>query len=152
MSLPEGVGIGFRPELSAGLLRAPHTVDFLEVVAESLYSRADWLREAIALREVWPVVPHGVKLSLASAEGVDLDRARKLGELARQLRAPMVTEHIALTRAGGREIGHLTAVPFTREAVSVVARNVAATRRFLPDVPFLLENIAWTLRFSDDAM
>ncbi len=147
-----GVGVGFRPELSAGLLRAPESVDFLEVVAESLYSRGDWLREAMALRAVWPVIPHGVKLSLASAEGVDLERARKLGELARQLRAPMVSEHVALTRAGGREIGHLTAVPFTREAVTVVARNVAATRRLLPDVPFLLENIAWTLRWPGDAM
>lgn len=152
MSELAGVGVGFRPELSAGLLRAPETVDFLEVVAESLYSRADWLREARALGEVWPIVPHGVKLSLASAEGVDLNRARKLGDLARELRATVVTEHIALTRAGGREIGHLTPVPFTREAVAVVAKNVAATRRLLPDIPFHLENIAWTMRFADDGM
>jgi len=147
-----GVGLGFRPELSHGLLRAPHTVDFLEVVAESLFARGDWRREAIALGEVWPLVPHGVKLSLASAEGIDLDRAKKLGELARELRAPMVSEHVALTKAGRYEIGHLTAVPFTREAVGVVAKNVAATQRCLPDVPFLLENIAWTLRWPDDAM
>jgi len=147
-----GVGLGFRPELSHGLLRAPQTVEFLEVVAESLYARGDWKREALALREVWPLVPHGVKLSLASADGVDLARARKLGELARELRAPLVSEHVALTRAGRFEIGHLTAVPFTRQAVHVVARNVAATQRCLPDVPFLLENIAWTLRWPDDAM
>jgi uncharacterized protein (UPF0276 family) len=147
-----GVGLGFRPELSHGLLRAPGTVDFLEVVAESLYARSDWKREALALAEVWPLVPHGVKLSLASAEGVDLERANKLGDLARELRAPIVSEHIALTKAGRFDIGHLTAVPFTREAVGVVARNVAATQRCLPDVPFLLENIAWTLRWPDDAM
>lgn len=147
-----GVGIGFRPEIAANLLRDPSAVDFLEVVAESLFSRADWKREAIALGEMWPIVPHGVKLSLASAEGVDVDRVSKLGDLARDLRASVVTEHIALTRAGGRDIGHLTAVPFTREAVSVVAHNVATTRRRLPDVPFLLENIAWTLRWPDDAM
>jgi uncharacterized protein len=147
-----GVGIGFRPEIAGELLRARESVDFLEVVAESLFSRADWKREAIALGEIWPIVPHGVKLSLASAEGVDLERAKKLGELSRELRATVVTEHIALTRAGGREIGHLTAVPFTPDAVAVVARNVAATQRLLPDIPFLLENIAWTLRWPDDAM
>lgn len=149
---PKGVGVGFRPELAAGLLRDPSRVDFLEVVAESLFSRADWMREAHALREIWPVVPHGVKLSLASADGVDEDKAKKLGHLARDLRAPMVSEHVALTRAGKRDIGHLTAVPFTREAVAVVARNVATTRRHLPDVPFLLENVAWTLRYPHDAM
>lgn len=147
-----GVGVGFRPELAVGLLREPRRVDFLEVVAESLFSRSDWLREAHALREIWPLVPHGVKLSLASADGVDEDKARKLGSLARELRAPMVSEHVALTRAGKRDLGHLTAVPFTREAVRVVVRNVARTRRHLPDVPFLVENVAWTLRFPHDAM
>jgi len=147
-----GVGVGFRPELAAGLLRDPRRVDFLEVTAESLFARADWLREAHAMREIWPVVPHGVKLSLASADGVDEQKAQRLGELARDLHAPMVSEHVALTRAGKRDIGHLTSVPFTRDAVSVVARNVARTRRHLPDVPFLLENVAWTLRWPDDAM
>ena len=39
-------------------------------------------------------------------------------------------------RAGGREIGHLTPVPLTRERVRVGARNVAVARRSLPDVPF----------------
>lgn len=145
-----GVGIGFRPEIAHGLLKHPHAVDFLEVVAESAWARTDWRREVHALREVWMVVPHGVKLSLASADGIEEDKARRLGELARELRAPMISEHVALTRAGKREIGHLTAVPFTREAVKVVVRNVARARKHLPDVPLLLENIAWTLRWPDD--
>jgi uncharacterized protein len=59
---------------------------------------------------------------------------------------------VALTRSGQREIGHLTALPFTREAVAVLARNVSAVRRVLPDVPLLLENIAWTFRWPEDAM
>ncbi len=146
------VGIGFRPELAAGLLADPQRVDFLEVVAETTYARDEWRREALALAEVWPVVPHGVKLSLASADGIEVERARKLGALARELKAPFVSEHIALTRAGRRDLGHLTPVPFTMDAAKVVAKNVDRTRRELPDVPFLLENPAWTLRFRDDAM
>ncbi|HSD26434.1 MAG TPA: DUF692 family protein, partial [Vicinamibacteria bacterium] len=62
------------------------------------------------------------------------------------------SEHVALTRGGGKEIGHLTALPLTREAILVLARNVAAARRALPDVPFLLENIAWTFRWPEDAI
>jgi uncharacterized protein (UPF0276 family) len=147
-----GVGVGLRPELTTELLRDPARVDFLEVVAESLEVRSDWRREAHALRERWPLVVHGVKLSLASADGVGDERVDRLAALARELRAPAVSEHVALTRAGGRDIGHLTAVPFTREAVAVVARNVARTRARLPDVPFLLENVAWTLRYPHDAM
>lgn len=149
---PSGIGIGLRPEIATDLLADPRRVDFVEVVAESALARPDLLREARALSELWPVVPHGVKLSLASADGIDLDRARRLGEVARAVRAPVITEHVALVRAGRREIGHLTAVPFTREAAAVVARNADRARRVLPDVPFLLENVAWTLRWPDDAM
>jgi uncharacterized protein (UPF0276 family) len=152
LPLHRGVGVGWRPELASDLLRAPGTVDFVEVVAETCFVQPAARREARAVAELWPVVPHGVKLSLGSATGIDLDKARKLGALARELEAPMISEHVALTRGGRREIGHLTALPFTREAVAVLARNVAAARRVLPDVPLLLENIAWTFRWPEDAM
>lgn len=152
MGGPAGIGVGLRPELVAGLLSSPKTVDFLEVVAETANARKEWRDEAIALSEVWPIVPHGVKLSLASADGVDEAHAKKLGDLARDVRATCITEHVALTRTKKREIGHLTAVPFTRETLSIVARNTAIARRSFPDVPFLLENPAWTLRWPDEQM
>jgi uncharacterized protein len=150
--LPAGVGIGWRPELASGLLCAPGLVDFVEVVAETCFAQPAIRREARALAELWPVMPHGVKLSLGSASGIDIDKARRLGALARELKAPAISEHVALTRGGTRDIGHLTALPFTREAVGVVARNVAAARCVLPDVPLLLENIAWTFRWPEDAL
>jgi hypothetical protein len=136
-----GVGIGYRRELAHALLARPEAVDFVEVVAEACREPAQ-RREAAALAEVWPVVPHGVKLSLGSAEGIDEGRARDFGRLARELRAPVVSEHVSFVRAGGREIGHLTELPMTREALNVVVRNVATLRRSLPDVPLLLENVA----------
>lgn len=147
-----GVGLGFRPELAADLLRSPEVVDFVEVVAESCFVQPAARREAQALTELWPVVPHGVKLSLGSADGIDPDRARALGALARTLRAPVISEHVAFVRSGDREIGHLTALPYTRAALDVVVRNVAQARRSLPDVPLLLENVAWSFAWPDSEM
>lgn len=143
------VGIGFRRELAAPLLASPSIVDFVEIVAETCRD-AHVRREARALAEIWPVVPHGVKLSLGSAEGIDDDRAKDLGKLARDLRSPLVSEHVSFVRAGGREIGHLTELPMTRAAVAVVAKNVARLRRFLPDVPLLLENVARGFVWRDE--
>ena len=119
------VGIGWRPELAVDLLRRPRDLDFVEVIAENCFVGAQARREAVALRAMWPVVPHGVKLSLGSAEGIDREHARRLGDLARDLRAPVISEHVAYVRSGGVEVGHLTPVPRTREAVRVIARNVA---------------------------
>ncbi|WP_441287986.1 DUF692 domain-containing protein [Sorangium sp. KYC3313] len=146
------VGVGFRPELAADLLSAPGAVDFVEVVAEACFASPAARREASAIARIWPVVPHGVKLSLGSASGIDMDRARRLGALCRELAAPVVSEHVAFVRGGGREIGHLTALPYTLEAARAVAKNVAAARRALPDIPLLLENAACTLRFPGGAL
>jgi len=149
---PSGVGVGFRVELAADLVADRQLVDFVEVVAETCYTQRATRREACALAEIWPVVPHGVKLSLGSAEGIELDRARRLGALAKELRAAVISEHVAFTRAGGIDIGHLTQLPRTRAAIRTVAQNVARARRVLPDVPLLLENVAWSLQWPDDEM
>ena len=107
-TLAPGVGLGWRREIAADLLASPSRVDFLEVVAEACFASAPTRREAVAIARRWPVVPHGVKLSLGSATGIDRDRARRLGALARELGAPLICEHVAFVRAGGAEIGHLT--------------------------------------------
>jgi uncharacterized protein (UPF0276 family) len=150
--LTRALGLGHRPELASELLLAPGSVDFVEVVAEACLAEGRVRREVRALAELWPVVPHGVKLSLGSAEGIERARAERLGALARELDAPVVSEHVALTRAGGRDIGHLTPVPRTRLAVRVVARNVDQARRALPDVPFLLENVASPFTWPEDEL
>ncbi|MFO0554665.1 MAG: DUF692 domain-containing protein [Polyangiaceae bacterium] len=163
MRLPEGSieargagvgprGLGYRRELGADLLRARHVVDFLEVVAESAWASNTAAREIGALAEMWPIVPHGVKLSLGSASGIDTARAAKLGELARRVRAPLVSEHVAMTSTPNRELGHLTAIPRTRVSVAAVVNNVARARRHLPDVPLLLENIATTFDWPEHTM
>ncbi len=146
------MGLGYRRELAASLLTAPGSVGFVELIAESCLADNAMRREALGIAEIWPVLPHGIKLSLGSADGIDEDHARRLGRLVRELRAPLCSEHVAFTRGRRREIGHLTQLPLSRTAVAVVARNLARARRHLPDVPFLLENPAWTLRWSDDEM
>lgn len=152
-SMPKtSVGLGFRPELAADLLADPSVVDFIEIVAEGCFVQPKLRDEALALARVWPVVVHGVKLSLGSGEGIDTDKARALGALARKLGSPILSEHVAFTRGREREIGHLTALPRTRAAVATLARNVAHARRHLPDVPLLLENVAFTLQWPDDEM
>jgi len=145
-------GLGYREEIAADLLRAPGSVDFVEVVAESCYVKPAARREAQAVAEIWPVIPHGVKLSLGAAEGLEKDRIKALGSLAKDLRAPYISEHIAFVRSGSREIGHLTGLPFNRPALGVVVRNVALARKHLPDIPLLLENIAWTFQWPESEM
>lgn len=136
MALPARAGLTFHPALVGSILRAPP--GFVEFVAEGLTTTAQ-RRQARALREMVPVSVHGVSLSLGSAEGIDDRRLRALRDAAVAVDAVAVSEHLAFVRAGGREIGHLTPLPFTRAAIDVVAANVARARAVLPQL--WLENV-----------
>jgi uncharacterized protein len=118
-------------------------VDFLEIVADHyLDAGREKARELELLAGHFPLIPHGLDLSLGSAEGIDRAYLRKLAALVQRLDPPWWSEHIAFTRAGGVEIGHLTPLPYTREALDVLCRNVAEARVAI-EAPLVLENIAY---------
>lgn len=145
-----GVGIGWRAEIDISIARMPG-VDFVEVVAENVHSRAV-PPTLTALRERgMPVVPHGVSLSLGGAEPLDRARLAHLADLAVTFGSPLVSEHVAFCRAGGMEAGHLLPVPRTRAALEVLIENVTAAQAVLP-VPLAVENIAALIRWPEDEM
>ncbi len=137
-----GAGVSFRDAWRWEVIRHRGALGAVECVPEDVAGPAA-LRDLALVRDAVPVLLHGIGLSLGSAEGVDPERLRHIARVAEALSPPWFSEHIAFTRAGGVEIGHLTPLPFTREAVDTVARNVAGLKRALPGVPILLENIAY---------
>jgi hypothetical protein len=94
-----------------------------------------------ARRRGLQIVPHGVSLSLGGAERPDRARLARLASVAERVNAPLVSEHIAFVRAGGRESGHLLAVPRTHEALEILVENVAIAQDALP-VALALEHVA----------
>jgi uncharacterized protein (UPF0276 family) len=144
-----GTGIGWRPEI-AGFAADLPGLRFTEVVAESLHQGVPAPLSTLATAGV-KIVPHGVKLSVGSATGVEQHRIDHLAWCAEAVKAPLVSEHIAFVRAGGLEAGHLLPVPRTREALDVLTRNVKQVMDGLP-VPFALEPIASLFSWPDDEL
>ena len=141
MSAGLGLGLGWRQALAGVPLRRSD-LGFVEVVAESLPSCRPIPPALLAARKRGvQVVPHGVRLSLGGAERPEPARVSRLAELAVRFESPLVSEHVAFVRAGGREAGHLLPVPRTRAALDVLAANVSEAMAGLP-VPLALEPIA----------
>ncbi|MER5555992.1 DUF692 domain-containing protein [Streptomyces sp. NPDC002793] len=152
-----GIGIGWRPEIAEAIEALPG-IEWVEAVAENLC--ADHLPESLVrLRERGvTVVPHGVSLGLGGADRPDPDRLAGLAARAELLGTPLVTEHIAFVRAGGRpaaspvlEAGHLLPVPRTWDALDVLCENVRIAQDSLP-VPLALENIAALISWPDEEL
>src|SRR6185503_7435033 len=146
----DGVGAGWRPEIAGWVADVPD-LGFCEVIAESV-APAGPPRGVVDLRARGvPVIPHGIRLSLGGAEPLDPARVTQLAACADALDAPLVSEHIAFVRAAGREAGHLLPVPRTREALDVLAANVARLSAELT-VPVALEVIAALFDWPDDEL
>lgn len=150
-----GLGIGWRPEIALAIDRM-HDLGFVEITAENYESPARLPEHLHVLRSRGvQVVPHGIGLSLGGAERVVPSRVKHLAGLARAMSSPLVSEHIAFVRAGGREAGHLLPIPRTRAALSVLVENVRAAQELLEGLPLALENISalfeWPEREFDEA-
>jgi uncharacterized protein (UPF0276 family) len=136
-----GLGIGWRPELALPIDRRKD-LGFVEVIAEDVDPRGPMPAPIEVLRRRGlAVVPHGITLSLGSAEPPDPARLAALARLARTCGAPLVSEHLAFVRGGGVETGHLLPLPRTRETLALVVANVRTAQAALP-VPLALENVA----------
>jgi uncharacterized protein len=136
-----GVGVGFREPFRTELFRNRDRVDFLEITADHYFDAPQEKHaELELLADHFPIIPHGLDLSLGTAEGIDDDYLAALANLVNKLDPPWWSEHIAFTRAAGVSIGHLAPLPWTREAVDVVARNVDKVRRMIK-APLILENV-----------
>ncbi|WP_165232820.1 DUF692 domain-containing protein [Aquisphaera insulae] len=141
-----GVGLGFREPYRADVILNRDRVDFLEITADHyLDAPAAKIRELELLADHFTLIPHGLSLSLGSAEGLDPEYRDALLGLVESLDPPWWSEHVAFTRAGGIELGHLAPLPFSNEALDVLAANIAEVQA-LVDIPLILENITYDFR------
>ncbi|MFL2942721.1 MAG: DUF692 domain-containing protein [Limisphaerales bacterium] len=138
-----GVGLGFRDRYSTDLFSDDPGVDFLEITADHFFeASASKQRQLELLRDRYTLIPHGLDLSLGSAEGLDAEYLSQLANLVNALNPPWWSEHIACTRAGGIQIGHLSPVPFNEKGRQVVVQNIHRVQEQIP-VPLILENITY---------
>ncbi len=136
------VGLGWRPELAAGILSSLDRIDVLEVVCGTGGEIDRRQRQALRLvaRQA-PVQIHGVDLGLAGAEPVVAKRLDRLARLIHEVEPEGWSEHLAFVRAGEHEIGHLAAPPRSEASVENAARNIRRAADVIGMIP-AMENIA----------
>jgi uncharacterized protein len=144
-----GVGIGYRPELEALYRRHADRIEWLELIADR-YLEPESLARALPLRDRFPLIPHGLEMSIGTDGPLDADYCAQVARLIRALDAPFHSDHLCMTKVGGHdtieqgtlELGTLVPLPFTE----TVARRCAGKAREIRDllgVPFALENITY---------
>jgi len=147
-----GIGIGFREQFRADVFLHRDKIDFLEITADHYFDAAPKkLEELELLKSHFKLIPHGLNLSLGSAEGVDEEYLDKFARLVEYVQPAWFSDHICFTKSGGTEIGHLAPVPYTPEAVKVFIQNISRVKEKI-NTPLILENITYMMRFPSSQM
>lgn len=140
-------GIGLRAAHHQALFEAMPRLGFLEVHAENYMGGGSARRVLERARRDWEVSLHGVGLSLGGAEPIDRHHLDRLADLAATTQPLFVSEHIAWCRQGGIYLNDLLPLPYTEEALDVIALHVDEVQARLGR-RILMENPSTYLTFD----
>lgn len=139
-------GVGLRAAHFAEVRDTLPAIGWFEVHTENYLGGGPPLAALLGVRRDYPLSLHGVGLSLGSAEGVDDRHLGELAALAACTEPFLLSEHLSWSVVGGRYLNDLLPLPYTEEALGVVARNVEHAQEVLGR-RLLIENPSTYLRF-----
>jgi uncharacterized protein len=146
-----GFGLGLRTPHYEAVLNEPHAIDWLEIITENYLvpggKPLDYLER---IRRRFPLVMHGVSLSIGSTDPIDLDYLAQVRALAKRIEPHWISDHLCWTGIEGRNLHDLLPLPYTEEALASVVARVGHVQDALGR-QILLENVSsyLTYRASD---
>ena len=147
-----GFGLGLRRTHYADFLETQVPVDFVEVISENyMVEGGKPLRILGDIRERYPVILHGVSMSVGSAHGLDGEYLDRLAALAKRIDPLWVSDHLCWTRTSAHNSHDLLPLPLTDEALTVVCQNIDRAQEKLGRA-MLFENPSSYLTFPEDEM
>jgi len=147
-----GYGVGLRSVHFGHILRHWPAVDWFEVISENFLDSQGRPRHVLQqIAERYPVVLHGVSLSIGSTDPLDFEYLAKLKRLAAEVNARWISDHLCWTGIAGRTSHDLLPLPLTEEALAHVAARVRIVQDFLQR-PLVLENPSSYITFADSTM
>ena len=147
-----GVGLGLRTVHYAHVIEERPAVDWFEILSENYMQTAGrplYFLDAIAER--YPVVMHGVSLSIGSTDRLDREYLSELRRLRDRTGARWVSDHLCWTGVAGNNTHDLLPLPYTEETLRHVAARVREVQDFL-GAPLALENPSTYVEYAGETM
>lgn len=147
-----GFGVGLRRPHYAHILKRHPKIDWFEIVSENFMVAGGRPLEVLdSVRANYPVVMHGVSMSIGSTDPLDLPYLRGLHALARRTEPAWVSDHLCWSGVGGHRLHDLLPLPHNEETVRHVAARIRRVQGILGRY-ILIENVSRYLTFRDSTM
>jgi len=143
-----GFGIGLRSVHFDYILKNNPEIDWFEVLSENyLDTGGRPLHVLDQVSERYPVVLHGVSLSVGGTDLVNFEYLKKLKALAKRTKAHWISDHLCWTGVTGLNTHDLLPMPYTDQALRHTIERVQIVQDFL-ERPIALENASTYLEFA----
>jgi len=147
-----GFGLGLRPQHYQDILEGTPNVDWFEVISENyMVPGGQPLKMLDRIRARYPIVMHGVSLSIASTAPLNMDYLRDLKALAKRAVPVFISDHLCWTGVHGVNLHDLLPVPYTQEALDHVVARVQHVQDYLGQA-IALENVSSYVQFLHSEM
>lgn len=147
-----GFGLGLRAQHYREILDGNPAVDWFEVISENyMIPGGQPLRMLDAIAERYPVVMHGVSLSIASVSPIDWAYLKDLKALATRVKPRWVSDHLCWTGVHGMNLHDLLPVPYTEEALQHVVSRIAQVQDYLGR-RLVIENVSSYIEYECSEM
>ncbi|MEM6940513.1 MAG: DUF692 domain-containing protein [Pseudomonadota bacterium] len=150
--LPNGPGVGYKPQHFNDLRRDPGAVSWIEVHAENYMGDGGRpLAQLQALSEQFAISVHGVGLSIGGETPLDQEHLARLKKLCDWINPASFSEHLAWSTHGAEFMNDLLPLPYTPETLSRVAAHINEVQDVLGR-QMLLENPSSYLKFEESTL
>lgn len=147
-----GFGLGLRIPHYETILESRPAVDWFEVLSENYMVPGGKPRHYLdRIRAHYPIVMHGVSLSIGSSDPLNLDYLRQLKTLADQIEPRWISDHLCWTGVDHTNLHDLMPLPYTEEALQHVVERVSAVQDILGR-RLLLENVSSYVTYKNSEM
>jgi uncharacterized protein (UPF0276 family) len=149
---PLGYGLGLRRQHYKEVLATQPKVDWFEAISENYMDAGGSPRHYLeAVRERYPVVLHGVSLSIGSVDPLDRQYLQNLRRLIDDIEPAWVSDHLCWTGVDHTNLHDLLPLPYTEESLAHVSARVAQVQEFLGR-RILLENVSSYVSYTVSQM
>lgn len=147
-----GFGLGLRTDHYHSILETSPNVDWLEIISENyMVPGGKPLHFLDRIRANYPMVMHGVSLSIGSSTALDKDYLRDLRLLAHRVQPAWISDHLCWTGVHGQNMHDLLPLPYTEATAIHVAERVGIVQDYLGR-RILLENVSSYASYVDSSM
>ena len=148
----EGFGLGLRSEHYGDFRATRQRVDWLEVISENyLVDGGKPLHFLESIRRDYPMVMHGVSLSIGSSDALDTDYLRQLKRLADRIEPAWVSDHLCWTGTRSLNLHDLLPLPYSLATLRHLTPRIAQVQDVLGRA-LVIENVSSYVRYRADEM